>query len=135
MLARLEEEKLHDGGKLNEPRAFPKATIYIGTFCNCFQGFSVYIVFTLQTVKRNNRPQRLCCASEAKNIGEWCDVRHTMCYARNTRQQGVTLVTPCVAVVTGSALMACSFGLGFSEIASLHFFLHLLFFLFHLCFK
>jgi hypothetical protein len=53
MFARLEEEKLHD-----EPELFLKATIYIGTFCNCFQGFSVYIAFTLQTVKRDSRLQR-----------------------------------------------------------------------------
>jgi hypothetical protein len=40
--------------------------------------------------------------SEGKNVGEWCDVRHTMCDARHTSVYSVTLVTASVTLVTGT---------------------------------
>ena len=59
-------------------------------------------------------PQRLWGIACAKNVGEWCDVRHTMCDVRHRGVQGVTLVTASVTLVTGATPVFLYFGLGFA---------------------
>ena len=83
-------------------------------------GFSVYIGLNV---------------SEGRNVGGWCDVRHTMCDARHISVCSVTFVTASVAVVTGTTPVS---SLGWAWLllfGPFHSFLHLLFFLFYLCFK
>ena len=50
----------------------------------------------------------------AHKVGEWCDVRHTMCDARHRGVRGVTLVTASVTLVTDATPVFLYFGLGFA---------------------
>ena len=70
--------------------------------------------------------------SEGKNIGEWCEVRHTMCDARHKSVHSVTLVTASVTLVTGTTLVLFWAGLGLCYLFPFYSFLHLLFFPFSL---
>ena len=122
--------------KKSGPESFPKSYyLYCYFFVTASKGFPCTQPLRCKRVKCESSFNMVCCVPCAKNIGEWCDVRHTMCDARHISVCSVTFVTTSVALVTGTTPVS---SLGWAWLllfVSFHSFLHLLFFLFYLCFK
>ena len=119
------------------PRGHHLRSIYIHPFSNRFPKVPSVGFLACQRVRGRIGENVLLLRVKAKKQEWGCDVRHTMCYARNTKQRGVTLVTPCVAVVTALQRFSLQLWAGLQWNASFWriLFLHPFFFPFHTCFS